>query len=259
MAKIQFEEGDKILIELHGGRSVQSDFIRESTDGIIVKNSKEGSKILKWNQTFYNIEIKSVRLIKKVQVKPKVNENEKKTTSEEIQNENEIPTTSQHVQCNNNAIEERTAPTLQRIITKKQFTEPEIETIQERTRKTVQIAQHDDKYHNAIKDLKQQEIISVHSESTFGRLDISRPLLTLATTTSVYMFDMLRLGAMKKEMKELFSSELPRKIVHSSSALADYLLHKEKCTLNHVFDTLVRSTFINLILSAKRVHTKYFS
>lgn len=238
MAKITFDEGDKILIELHGGRSVQSDFIRESTDGIIVKNSKEGGKIVKWNQTFYNIEIKSVRLIKKVQVKPKVNE--KKTTAVEIQNENEIPTTSQHVQCNNKAIEEKTPPTLQRIITKKQFNEPEIETIQERTRKTVHIHQHDDKYHNAIKELKQQEIISVHSESTFGRLDITRPLLTLATTTNVYIFDMLRLGAMKKEMKEIFSSEIPRKIVHSSSGLADYLVHKEKCTLNNVFDTLVR-------------------
>ncbi|XP_055325141.1 protein Exd1 homolog [Sitodiplosis mosellana] len=236
MAKKPLELDDKILIELNGGRCVTCDYIRESKDGIVVRNSKEAGseKIAPYNQTFYKTEVKRVRLIQKA--------------TPPATQDNAIPSTSQQQQnvlsANNNATgaipkSPHVETVVNGTVVKKEFNERGIEEIQHRTRNTVHIAQHDDKYHNAIKDLKQQEIIAVHSESKFGRLDMKRPVLSISTTANVYIFDMLRLGAMKKEMKEVMSSDLPRKVVHGSSGLADYLQHKENCALNNVFDTLL--------------------
>lgn len=241
MAKQVFGEGDIILIEMNGGRCVQAEFLRQSKEGVLVKNGKEAGseKVVKFVQTFFFTEIKDIHLIRRAEVK--------KAKNSSSSNDNAVPSTSQHVsngvQNNNTAEEEYQSK--QRVfngvsIVKKHFSESELALIQNQFKTTVHIAQHDDKYHNAIEDLKQQEIISVNSENKFGRLDMRRPVLTFATTTKVYLFDMVRLGAMKKEMKEIFSSKLPRKVVHSSTELADYLLYKENCKLNSVFDTLVR-------------------
>lgn len=231
MAKKSFEVDDKILIELYSGRCVTCDFIRESRDGYVVKNSKEAGseKVAAHIQTFYNTEVKKVRLVRRAQPPAA---------------DNAIPSTSQqHVSGNNNnaaeALEKGQRTVVDCTVTKKVFSESEITEIQERMKNTVYIFQHDDKYHNAIADAMKQEIIAVHSEGKFGRLDVKRPVLTISTTTNVYIFDMLRLGAMKKEMKQIMTSDKPRKVAHSSSTLADYLQNKENCALNIVFDTLV--------------------
>lgn len=141
----------------------------------------------------------------------------------------------------NNKITTITVPCAQRItdIQKKTFAEHEFKIIQELVKNSIYIAQYDDMYHNALVDIKRQEIISVNSESCFGRLDTKRPLLTITTPNKVYLFDMLRLGAMKSEFKEVFSTNLPRKVVHSSAEIVDYLRHKENCNINNLFDTLV--------------------
>lgn len=234
MAKKSFEIDDKILIELNGGRSITCDFIRKGSDGFVVKNSQEAGseKIATHNQTFYNTEIKKVRLLHRAQPPAA---------------DDAVPSTSQqHVSGNNNnnnaaeASKNVQRTVIDCTVTKKVFSTNEIKEIQERMKNTVYISQHDDKYHNAIREIMEQEIIAIHSEGKFGRLDVKRPVLTICTTTNVYIFDMLRLGAMKKEMKEIMTSDKPRKVAHSSSTLADYLQNKENCTLNNVFDTLVR-------------------
>lgn len=232
MAKKSFEIDDKILIELNGGRCITCDFIRESGDGFVVKNSKEAGseKLATHIQTFYNTEIKKVQLVRRAQPPAA---------------DNVIPSTSQQhvsVKNNNNAAEaskKEHRTIFDFTVTKKVFSESEITEIQERMKNTVYIYQHDDKYHNGIADIMKQEIIAVHSEGQFGRLDVKRPVLTISTITNVYIFDMLRLGAMKKEMKQIMTSDKPRKVAHSSSTLADYLQNKENCALNNIFDTLV--------------------
>lgn len=267
MAKKPFEEGDVILIEMINGRNIEATFIRSRNDGVVVKNGKEAgsNRVSKSIQSFFANEIKKVHLVRRapaVVVKKSSGANEEQpvaSTSESISKQHENSkyntrtenTTPQN--SNNNSVVVERGSVKERISKyrseKRNFTELEIETIQQRVNGTIQIAQHDEKYHNAMKDLQQQEIISVNSENKFGRLEPSRPLLTFATTQNVYIFDMVRLGAMKKEMKEIFSADLPRKIVHSSTELADYLFHKEKCELNNIFDTLVRNHINNIIFS----------
>ncbi|XP_031631082.1 protein Exd1 homolog [Contarinia nasturtii] len=235
MAKHVLEAGDKVKIELYNGRDIHAEFVSENENGFTVKKSKDliSGKERKFNQNFYHSEVKSIVKI-------------------------HVPTTQHEVpsESNNKPRCERNGS-----IAKKKFSQIEIATIQNMARETVHIAQHDERYHSSIDDLKRQSIITVNSENSFGRLDTKRPLLTLTTPSKVYIFDMLRLGQMKKEFKEIFSSDLPRKIVHSSAELADYLLHKETCTINNVFDTLMvhfnlekKHEHINL----QKCYEKYF-
>lgn len=229
MAK-KFTANEKITIELINGKVIETEFVQDVPDGIVVINSRDlnTGKLRQHNQTFYHQEIKSITPI---------NTNGHASTSS---SQNEASTTVTTPTTTKTST--KLASGRQRFVSgieKKVFSEREIENIQNFVKNANYIAQYDDKYYKAIDDLKQQELIGVNSENRFGRLDMKRPLLTLTTPNQVYLFDLLRLGAMKKEMKEIFYSELPLKVVHSSAPIADYLKHTEKCALNNIFDTLV--------------------
>lgn len=223
MAKKCFTLNEKITVELIDGKVIETEFVQEVRDGIVVINSKnlKTGKVRRHNQTYYHQEIKSIYLTNR-QSTPLPNQNATSTRPTEASKKS-----ARGRQRFVNSIE------------KKVFSEREIENIQNFAKKTIYIAQYDDKYHNAIDDLKQQEIIGVNSENRFGRLNVKRPLLTLTTPNQVYLFDLLRLGSMKKEMKEIFYSDLPLKVLHNSAAIADYLKHTENCALNNIFDTMV--------------------
>lgn len=223
MAKQIFQPNEKIRIELINGTQIESQFVRGTSDGIEVVNAKDlrnVDKVHKTIQTFFNAEIRSVQSLEQ-------------PSSDNNSNSND---------ANINIQNAGRQSVVRRQIGKKSFTESEIENLQNNaTKNAVYIAQFDVNYHNAISDLEQQKIIAVHSENQFGRLEPIRPLIAMATCNRVYLFDILRLG-MKKELKRIFSAESPRKIVHSSAQLADYLHHTESCSLKNAFDTLVRQT-----------------
>lgn len=213
-----FEINEKIIIELNSGRLYEGDFIRETGDGIDVNNSKDltTNKVKKYAQHFYRSEIKSVRTLNPKSADS--NANSPSTSTQETAERRRIFTQS---------------------INNKTFNADEIEHIQSFTKNAVYISQLDDKYYEAIKEIKRHRLIAVNSEGSFGRLDPKRSLIAIATPNHVYLFDMLRLGRMQEELKQIFTSDSPRKIVHSSAEIADYLQHKETCTLNNAFDTLV--------------------
>lgn len=229
-------DGDIVHIKLIGGREIEAEFVRKIDENIIVKNSKNNiatQKIRRSNQTYYKSEIKSIHV---VHVAAVINEN----TNESGQNNNTTENGANEISQFQNVSEVNADK-------KKSLSEQEILNIQESMKSTIHIAQHDDNYHSAINDLKKQEIISLTSENRFGRLDLKRPLMTMATASKVYQFDMARLGPMKKELKEIFSSKLPRKIIHSTAEFADYLRHTENCALNGTLDTLVMTNiFLNI-------------
>lgn len=216
MAKRVFNTGDIIRIELiagRGGRAFEADFLAELEDRIVVTKTidLQTEKVRKFHQNFFNSEVQSIQLIRAAPAT--INSNE---------------------ETNNTDLQASTG-----VEEKKKFHQNEVERIQEIAKNIVHISQHDEKYHNAISDLKKQEIIFTTSENRFGRLEVKRPLLTMATPTTVYMFDLLRLGAIKKELKEIFSSDLPRKVIYGAAEFADYLSHKENCSLSGAFDVLV--------------------
>lgn len=212
MEKPVFQAGDILQIELYTGRKLRVEVLRNTTDEIVVKNTTElrTGRVRAHNQIFGHSEIKEICPIRVTSV----------DTNDQIENQNDDE---------NNRVPFK----------KKSFSNRDIEIIQAKVQNATHIAQFDNNYYNAVDDLMKQDIVFVNYESIFGRLDPKRSVLTIATHANVYVFDMLRLGAMKKELKELFSSELPRKVVHSTAEFADYLKHKEQCSLNGIFDTLV--------------------
>lgn len=213
MAKKNFKTNEKILIQLKKNhKQYESEFFRETLDGIEVKNSKDLStgKIYKHVQTFFNSEIEKLLPLGEPSQRTEANEQP----------------SSRHKSIVNRSYAQKT------------FSDAELEHMKNLIKKKMYISQFDDTYHNAVKDIQQQKIVSVYSENRFGRLDLRRPLIAIATSNQVYLFDILLLG-MKKELKQIFSSETPRKIVHSVAQLADYLQHNESCSINNAFDTLV--------------------
>lgn len=226
MAKKAFEVNEKIRIDLISGREVEGEFVQKNQTSIIVKNCKDllSGKLTRHNQTYYTSEIKKYYSI-----------DAREHTKQQSVNGVE-PNNGQADSGGGSGNTTQVSPD----IAKNRFAIDEIQRIQNSMTNAVYISQFDDKYHQAIADLKQQKIIAVNSENNFGRLDLKRPLLAIASGQRVFLFDMLRLGAMKKEFKEVFSANSPRKIIHRSTQFADYLAHTEKCALNNVFDTLVR-------------------
>lgn len=225
---------EKVHIKLFDGREIEAEFLKKMENGILVKNAKDLKtlKVRKHRQTYYTSEILSYEKIEVGTTNGNLQDN---------QTENEHTTIQRDHQ--QNTVHGQRVSIINRKIAKKSFTDREMENIEKLTTNCVYIVQYDGAYHAAINDLMQQELIVVNSESPFGRLDFKRPLLALATNQNVYLFDLLRLGAMKKEFKQIFASDFPRKVMHSSAEFADYLQHKENCPLNNVFDTLVRYFF----------------
>lgn len=231
----------KVHIKLIDGRRIEAEIVKEMNDGVMVKNAKDlmTLKTRKF-QTYYNSEIITYR---KLSTGATLSEN---GTANGNTNENGSTNGDSNVATNGsingsmNGIEDGNQNGMEmHSISKKVFSDREITKIQNMIRNFEYIMQYDEKYHKAIEDLMDQDIIFINSESPFGRLDPIRPLLSLATCNKVYLFDMLRLGKMKKELKQVFSSDHLTKVTHSSAGFVDYLIHKEDCALNNIFDTLV--------------------
>lgn len=254
----------KVHIKLIDGRRIEAEIVKEMNDGVMVKNAKDLVTLkTRRFQTYYNSEIVTYRklstganLSENGTANGNTNEIENGSTNgdsnsnvatngsingsingiENVNQNGKVKTSqnNKHGQAKNQGV----SVNLQSI-SKKVFSDREITKIQNMIKNFEYIMQYDEKYHKAIEDLMDQDIIFINSESPFGRLDPIRPLLSLATCNKVYLFDMLRLGKMKKELKQVFSSDHLTKVTHSSAGFVDYLIHKENCVLINIFDTLV--------------------
>lgn len=208
MEKIHLlKENDTILLELHSNRKIECNFKSATKSGIIITNSLDliTKKQRKNQQHFYRSEIKSIV--------PAGNSN---SSSRAVK----IP---------------KPAPPLD----KKVFNQTTTDHIETLASTVICILQCDSQYFAAIEDLKYQEHIGMRADHICGRLNTKQPLISMCTTNSVYLFDILRMGKFPKELKTILESEQPRKIIFDSSLIADYLLHIEHCKLNGVLDVLV--------------------
>lgn len=215
MDKIQFKTNERIVIELHLNRKIECDFISGNKMSVLVANSIDltTNKRRMNQQQFYFSEIKNIS---------------KLTNDYDDDNDghvaNEKPCSMQ---------------ILSHEFEKKSFQLHDIERMNWLLSNIVYIVQCDNSYYSAINDLKYQEHVGLRAENEFGRLNLKAPLITICTSSKVYLFDILRMGKVFKELKEILQSELPRKIIFDSSRIVDYLWHKEKCELNGVLDAMV--------------------
>lgn len=121
----------------------------------------------------------------------------------------------------------------------------EMKHIDERIRSAVLIVQCDVSYHQALEDLRRQEIVGLNIEgSRLGRLRFGS-LLAFSTMDKIYLFDLKSFGRIFSDMKKILESNKPRKIVHNSCLIVDHLKRQYKCQLNGIQDTLVSSFLSN--------------
>lgn len=227
MANKVFGANEKIRIEVIGGRKIEGEFVHMNRTCIMVKNAidRVNGKRYQHIATFYFAVIADYYAVSEDGREhfERKHANESMSSSSEVGNSTCSYNTKSSVE-----------------MTKKIFDDEHVERIQNSMKMAVYISQFDDKYHDAINDMKQQKIIAVNSDHNFGRLNPMRPLISITSGQRVYLFDMVRLGAMKKEFKAIFAANAPQKIIHRSTHFKDYLIHTEDSTLANVFDTLVR-------------------
>lgn len=233
MVNRAFEANELIRIDLSNGREIEAAFVSQNPTSLTVKNGKDllHGKHFKNTQTFYLPEIKKYYSLNDRERNDSSNVNTHMPGPSKVVD-------SSHSGSNSNSNTKMDTKSVEFV--KKPFGDDEVERIQNAMKNAIYISLFDEKYHEAIKNMKRQKIIAVNSENSFGRLEPKRPLIAIASGDQVYLFDMLRLGAMKKEFKEIFAADSPRKIIHRSAQFSDYLAHTENCTLNNAFDTLVR-------------------
>lgn len=226
MANGAFQANEQIHIELMGGREIDGTFVEMTKSSITVKNGIDlpSGKRYRHNATFYFSGIKDCYAV-----------NDRKRTESQLANKGRL-SASEIANCSSTSSNTKSSVE----IVKKSFGRSEIQRIENSMANAVYISQFDDKYHGAINELKQQKIIAVDSEYNYGRLNPMRPVIAIASASHrVYLFDMVRLGAMKTEFKGIFSANSPRKVIHRCARFSDYLIHTEKCKLSNAFDTLV--------------------
>ncbi|XP_055694793.1 piRNA biogenesis protein EXD1-like [Lutzomyia longipalpis] len=127
------------------------------------------------------------------------------------------------------------------------LTEEEVQNIQMIICNFEYITQIDKKYFQAIEELKAQAFVcgKIAVDVIGGRKGrFSRgSLLILGSPRRIYVVDLMNLGKIPCEVKELLEARKPQKIIHDSCALNDYFLN-HGITLSTVSDTWIAHTSV---------------
>ncbi|XP_053954694.1 protein Exd1 homolog [Anastrepha ludens] len=120
----------------------------------------------------------------------------------------------------------------------------ELDLIHEQLNSVVYITQTDQRYHKALADIRVQPIVALVIEPVdFGRAQRTS-VMAVATYQAVYIFDIIALGSIFREMKQILEAERPRKSVHYSHRLLDQLKNRHGIKLGGVFDTFVAVSIV---------------
>lgn len=124
------------------------------------------------------------------------------------------------------------------------FTLEELKQVSKMLSNYTFIEQFDKKYHDAIADIESESFIGLYIPGVAGGRFSERSIIVCSTSKSIYIFDIMVLGRIQEAMKNVLESNVPKKIIHDSCGVADYLKHKENINLNGVFDTMVDDVFL---------------
>ncbi|CAD7006200.1 unnamed protein product [Ceratitis capitata] len=120
----------------------------------------------------------------------------------------------------------------------------ELELIHGQLNAIVCITQTDQKYHKALADIRVQPVVALVMEPVdYGRAQRTSVLI-ISTFQTVYIFDIIALGNIFREMKQLLEAEQPRKAVHYSHRLVDHLRNRHGVNLGGIFDTFVAISIV---------------
>ncbi|EDW41336.1 protein Exd1 homolog [Drosophila sechellia] len=125
------------------------------------------------------------------------------------------------------------------------FGKRELENLEKQLDRIVLIYQVDTTYHRALKDIKDQKIISLLVEPSFYGRHQPTSILVVATGNGTYIFDIKALGLIFLELAKILEADQPRKVIHYSHRIADHLLHRHRISLGGIFDTFVALCLIS--------------
>uniref|UniRef100_A0A182P5Z3 3'-5' exonuclease domain-containing protein n=1 Tax=Anopheles epiroticus TaxID=199890 RepID=A0A182P5Z3_9DIPT len=209
MDKVELELGQTILLELEEEcllgelQHVGSDrsFIRLANVRDMITKETYGT------QTYYNSEIRNIQIIASDKAKMQ----------------------STSLSAKNPASSTKT----------NQLTLEKLHDTLEQINNYVFICQTDVKYHDSIKYLKKQRLLSIAMEGIeHGRHSSSPSLLSIGTQDSIYIFDIIWMK-ITEEMRELLCHDRYRRVVHNGRLVKDVLQHKFGVTLGNCFDIMV--------------------
>lgn len=120
-----------------------------------------------------------------------------------------------------------------------QLTALDLQLIQKQLDALIFINQTDHKYHKALNDMKTQSVIGLLIDPIDMGRNCKTSLIAVSTSQNVYIFDMLALGKIFKELRIILQSERPRKAVHFSHKIADHLKYRHNVLLKGIFDTFL--------------------
>ncbi|XP_037813702.1 protein Exd1 homolog [Lucilia sericata] len=101
------------------------------------------------------------------------------------------------------------------------------------------ITQTDHKYHKALNDMKSQTVIGLLIDPIEMGRNCKTSLMAVSTAQNIYIFDMLAIGKIFKEIRLILEAERPRKAVHFSHKIADHLKYRHNIVLKGIFDTFL--------------------
>lgn len=119
------------------------------------------------------------------------------------------------------------------------FTLSELVDIAKALKSFTLIETFDVRYHDAIAKIKQESFVGFYMPGTENGRFSTASLIAISTSDALYMFDLVKFGKIEKSMKSILESNVPKKIIHDASYVADILQTKYQINLNGVFDTLV--------------------
>lgn len=127
--------------------------------------------------------------------------------------------------------------------TSSDFTFEDLKKVSKMLTDYVFIQQFDKKYYDAIADIESESFIGLYIPGVAGGRFSERTIIACSTSKSIYIFDVMVLGRIHESIKNVLEANVPKKIIHDSCGVADYLKHKENINLNGVFDTMVDDVF----------------
>ncbi|KAI8116475.1 Protein Exd1 like protein [Lucilia cuprina] len=120
-----------------------------------------------------------------------------------------------------------------------QLTALDLQLLQTQLDSMLFITQTDHKYHKALNDMKSQSVIGLLIEPIVMGRNCKTSLMAVSTAQNIYIFDMLAIGKIFKEIRLILEAERPRKAVHFSHKIADHLKYRHNIVLKGIFDTFL--------------------
>lgn len=121
------------------------------------------------------------------------------------------------------------------------FTNKEVDKFEVIAKKFIFVNQIDNDYFRAIKDIKNNSVISLGTDGSEMGRKCKLPILTISTPSQIYIFDIqvMQMSCFDSGLRDILESQEIKKIIHNSRKLSDCLCHKHQVKLTNVFDTQV--------------------